>query len=106
MFPVTKRRRLGRMPNETDENAPHAERFRLELDLHKAEFVFVGDSPNDQPMFDYFPPLCWRGKREEFSRPDFDQTGIRYRRPPVAQALPNLQTPYSCPVSDKRFHSA
>ena len=31
------------------------ERFGIELDLHKAEFVFVGDSPNDQPMFGYFP---------------------------------------------------
>ena len=31
------------------------ERFGLDLDLHKAEFVFVGDSPNDEPMFEYFP---------------------------------------------------
>ena len=31
------------------------ERFDIDLDLHKAEFVFVGDSPNDQPMFGYFP---------------------------------------------------
>ena len=31
------------------------ERFALDLDLHKSEFVFVGDSPNDEPMFEYFP---------------------------------------------------
>ena len=31
------------------------ERCGLDLDLHKTEFVFVGDSPNDQPMFGYFP---------------------------------------------------
>ena len=31
------------------------ERFELDLDLCKSEFVFVGDSPNDQPMFGYFP---------------------------------------------------
>jgi hydroxymethylpyrimidine pyrophosphatase-like HAD family hydrolase len=31
------------------------ERYALDLDLHKADLVFVGDSPNDQPMFEYFP---------------------------------------------------
>ena len=31
------------------------ERFCIDLDLHKNEFVFVGDSPNDEPMFAYFP---------------------------------------------------
>lgn len=31
------------------------ERFGQELDLHKTEFVFIGDSPNDEPMFAYFP---------------------------------------------------
>ncbi len=31
------------------------ERFGIDLDLHKSEFVFVGDSPNDEPMFGYFP---------------------------------------------------
>ena len=30
------------------------ERLHLDLDTHNAEFVFVGDSPNDQPMFAYF----------------------------------------------------
>ena len=37
------------------------ERFELDLDLCKSEFVFVGDSPNDQPMFGYFPhSVAWR----------------------------------------------
>ncbi len=31
------------------------ERLAIDLDLHKNEFVFVGDSPNDEPMFGYFP---------------------------------------------------
>lgn len=45
----------GECPIKTDENALRAERFGLDLDLHKSAFVFAGDSPNDQPMFGYFP---------------------------------------------------
>ncbi len=29
--------------------------FRTDLDADKEQFVFVGDSPNDAPMFEYFP---------------------------------------------------
>jgi len=29
--------------------------FRMDLDQNKERVVFVGDSPNDAPMFDYFP---------------------------------------------------
>ncbi len=29
--------------------------FRLDLDAEKESFVFIGDSPNDQPMFEFFP---------------------------------------------------
>ncbi len=29
--------------------------FNINLDEHKSEFAFVGDSPNDSPMFAYFP---------------------------------------------------
>jgi hydroxymethylpyrimidine pyrophosphatase-like HAD family hydrolase len=32
-----------------------AEEFGVDLDQARARFVFVGDSPNDAPMFDYFP---------------------------------------------------
>lgn len=32
-----------------------AEAFVIDLDGERARFVFVGDSPNDAPMFDYFP---------------------------------------------------
>jgi HAD superfamily hydrolase (TIGR01484 family) len=32
-----------------------AERFGLELDLAKDRFAYCGDSPNDEPMFRYFP---------------------------------------------------
>lgn len=31
------------------------ERLGLELDEHKSSYCFVGDSPNDAPMFAYFP---------------------------------------------------
>jgi HAD superfamily hydrolase (TIGR01484 family) len=31
------------------------EEFGLDLDRDRAEFVFVGDSPNDAPMFEFFP---------------------------------------------------
>jgi len=31
------------------------EAFSLDLDTRRAEFVFVGDSPNDAPMFEFFP---------------------------------------------------
>ena len=32
-----------------------AEEFGVNLDRDREQFVFVGDSPNDQPMFAYFP---------------------------------------------------
>lgn len=32
-----------------------AEAFDIDLDAEKHRFVFVGDSPNDAPMFGYFP---------------------------------------------------
>jgi HAD superfamily hydrolase (TIGR01484 family) len=31
------------------------ERFGVDLDAVGSSFVFIGDSPNDAPMFDYFP---------------------------------------------------
>jgi hypothetical protein len=31
------------------------EEFAIDLDADRARFVFVGDSPNDEPMFDFFP---------------------------------------------------
>jgi HAD superfamily hydrolase (TIGR01484 family) len=31
------------------------ERFGADLDARRAEYVFVGDSPNDAPLFAYFP---------------------------------------------------
>ena len=32
-----------------------ADEFGLDLDRERGRFVFVGDSPNDAPMFDFFP---------------------------------------------------
>lgn len=31
------------------------EQFNIDLDARRDEFVFAGDSPNDAPMFEYFP---------------------------------------------------
>jgi HAD superfamily hydrolase (TIGR01484 family) len=31
------------------------EAFGIDLDAHCTQFVFVGDSPNDAPMFEFFP---------------------------------------------------
>jgi hypothetical protein len=31
------------------------ERFGLNLDTKKGSFAYCGDSPNDEPMFQYFP---------------------------------------------------
>ncbi len=36
-------------------NCLFAEEFRIDLEREKEHFIFVGDSPNDQPAFDYFP---------------------------------------------------
>ncbi len=33
-------------------------RFGVDLDAERERFVFVGDSPNDEPMFAYFPHSC------------------------------------------------
>jgi len=32
-----------------------AERFAIDIDAARDEFVFIGDSPNDAPMFGFFP---------------------------------------------------
>jgi hydroxymethylpyrimidine pyrophosphatase-like HAD family hydrolase len=32
-----------------------AEAFGIDIDAERARFVFVGDSPNDAPMFAFFP---------------------------------------------------
>jgi len=31
------------------------ERWGMHLDMNKEQFLFCGDSPNDEPMFEYFP---------------------------------------------------
>jgi hypothetical protein len=39
----------------TTARAMMAELFGVDLDREAAHYVFVGDSPNDSPMFDHFP---------------------------------------------------
>ncbi len=41
--------------------------FGIDLDRDKASYVFVGDSPNDAPMFDYFPNAIGVANIQEFT---------------------------------------
>jgi len=41
--------------------------FGIDLDTDKASYVFVGDSPNDAPMFDYFPNAIGVANIREFA---------------------------------------
>jgi len=41
--------------------------FAIDLDAARGEFVFVGDSPNDSPMFDFFPHAVGVANVAEFS---------------------------------------
>jgi hypothetical protein len=46
---------FGRYDKLTATRALFAEVFRTDLDAERGRYVFVGDSPNDAPMFAYFP---------------------------------------------------
>lgn len=43
-----------------------AEQFSVDLDAHKALYAFAGDSPNDAPMFRYFPNAAGVANLREF----------------------------------------
>ena len=40
--------------------------FDLDLDRRKDDFVFCGDSPNDEPLFEYFPNSCGVANVKDF----------------------------------------
>ena len=40
--------------------------LNIDLDLNKGEFVFCGDSPNDEPLFQYFPNSCGVANVKDF----------------------------------------
>ena len=44
-----------------------AEAFKKDLETIKSQVIFVGDSPNDQPMFAYFPHSVGVANIREFS---------------------------------------
>jgi len=46
---------LGRYDKLSTTQLFMRERFGIDLEAHKNEFVFAGDSPNDVPMFAWFP---------------------------------------------------
>lgn len=60
------------------------ERFGINLDACKHEFVFVGDSPNDAPMFGYFPWSVGVANVRDFER--------------RMAAMPKFITPSRCGV--------
>jgi hydroxymethylpyrimidine pyrophosphatase-like HAD family hydrolase len=43
-----------------------AESFGIDIDAARAEFVFAGDSPNDAPMFAFFPQAVGVANVREF----------------------------------------
>jgi HAD superfamily hydrolase (TIGR01484 family) len=45
-----------------------AESFGIDIDAARAEFVFAGDSPNDAPMFAFFPQAVGVANVREFGR--------------------------------------
>ncbi|MEO8104174.1 MAG: HAD-IIB family hydrolase [Betaproteobacteria bacterium] len=46
---------LGRYDKLSTTRLFMKERFGIDLDAHRHEYVFAGDSPNDAPMFAHFP---------------------------------------------------
>ena len=42
------------------------ERLGLDIDSHKENFVFCGDSPNDGSMFEFFPYACGGANVKQF----------------------------------------
>jgi 3-deoxy-D-manno-octulosonate 8-phosphate phosphatase KdsC-like HAD superfamily phosphatase len=43
------------------------EAFKKDLEAIKSQVIFVGDSPNDQPMFAYFPNSVGVANIRDFS---------------------------------------
>ena len=59
-FPMQARRLVKGVLTDIDDTLTMtrlllAECFAVDLDAEKGSFVFVGDSPNDAPMFAFFP---------------------------------------------------
>jgi HAD superfamily hydrolase (TIGR01484 family) len=44
-----------------------ADAFDIDLDAHRDRFVFCGDSPNDAPMFGFFPLACGVANVRDFA---------------------------------------
>src|SRR5258708_21831423 len=45
------------------------EQFAIDLDAARAQVVYIGDSPNDAPMFDYFPKSVGLANIQRFAGP-------------------------------------
>lgn len=43
------------------------EYLNISLDINKSKYIYCGDSPNDAPMFEYFPNSCGVANVMEFS---------------------------------------
>jgi HAD superfamily hydrolase (TIGR01484 family) len=58
---------FGRYDKLTMTRTLLAEAFGIDLDTERARFVFAGDSPNDAPMFAYFPNAVGVANVREFA---------------------------------------
>ena len=55
-----------------------AEEFGIDLDAERERFVFAGDSPNDAPMFAFFPERGRRGQRARVRRSNRDAACVHH----------------------------
>ena len=58
---------FGRYDKLTMTRTLLAEAFGVDLDAERDRFVFAGDSPNDAPMFAYFPNAVGVANVREFA---------------------------------------
>ena len=71
---------FGRYDKLTMTRTLLAEAFAIDLDAEREHFVFAGDSPNDAPMFAFFPQRGRRGERARVRRSNRDAAGLRHAR--------------------------
>ena len=84
--------------DKLDDDAPlFAESLRRRSRRGALAFVFVGDSPNDAPMFAFFPNSVRRRQRARVRRPYADAAGIRHRARGRRPASRSSRTSFSLP---------
>ena len=85
---------FGRYDKLTMTKTLFAEVFAIDLDAERERYVFAGDSPNDAPMFAYFPERGRRGQRRAVPRPHRHAAGVRHDA--ARRARGSSSSPTSC----------